>query len=244
MWIASLLLGLTAWAAPLIARIRKPAHRGWSLAVSFLCCALALLLQLLEVWQRVRQMDWSGLSDTVDMLVWPALVLVTGVFVFNLLSLIPWKWPAGLPDWEASPQQQLTLTLGLQGAVFLLAVLFFLFWEGSGRYNSSEIAPVLSLTAHALTLPAAVAALVLWRGRLSWTAPLGFALFPLALYLLIRITAISERLPYDWDALTRPMCETYSLPWGIVTLLLWAALWLFRFLRAKRRKSPPDPENA
>ncbi len=87
----SLLLGLIAWALPIIL-LAKPrfAHeniRVLLMLTSFCCCIAALCLQLFEVYHRVTIQDWSALMDIYPANAWVAVIL--GAFTV-LLNLAAW----------------------------------------------------------------------------------------------------------------------------------------------------------
>lgn len=84
--IASLLLGLGAWALPIAAILRRRRPRC---AGSFLLCALSLLCQILYTHHLVTIRDWSAIEDTHGAVTFAAVVLVGGSVLLNLLSL--WK---------------------------------------------------------------------------------------------------------------------------------------------------------
>ncbi len=81
--VASLLLGIAAWVLPLAAAAR-PARRGMFTAASFLCCALALVGQILSLGQRVFLGDFSGLEDTMGGTIGMVLILVAVTLALNL----------------------------------------------------------------------------------------------------------------------------------------------------------------
>ena len=53
-----------------------------------LCCAGALLSQLMDVKRLVLLGDWAALLDTVDVVVFAAVVLTAVTTVLNLLAVI------------------------------------------------------------------------------------------------------------------------------------------------------------
>ena len=81
--VASLLLGIAAWVLPLAAAAR-PARRGMFTAASFLCCALALVGQILSLGQRVFLGDFSGLEDTMGGTIGMVLIRVAVTLALNL----------------------------------------------------------------------------------------------------------------------------------------------------------------
>lgn len=84
--IASLLLGLGAWALPIAAILRR---RSPLCSGSFLLCALSLLCQILYTNHLVIIRGWSAIEDTHGAVTFAAVVLVGGAVLLNLLSL--WK---------------------------------------------------------------------------------------------------------------------------------------------------------
>ena len=73
--IGSILLGLAAWAIPLIQLARVRNGGGWDLVASFSLALLSLILQFFEIKVRVNEGDWSALMDTV-----PAQCMVVVLF--------------------------------------------------------------------------------------------------------------------------------------------------------------------
>ena len=88
--IGSLILGLAAWGLPLLA-IGKKYRFALCCIGSLSCCAVSLLLQLLEVKRRVEFSDWSALMDTVDAVALAAIVMICGVIVMNFVSLFGFR---------------------------------------------------------------------------------------------------------------------------------------------------------
>lgn len=85
--LGSLLLGLTAWILPLWELRRRLSGKGTRElpgAGSFVCCALALLFQLLYGRHLVLIRDWSALMDTAGAVVVAAGVLFAGTVLVNL----------------------------------------------------------------------------------------------------------------------------------------------------------------
>ena len=71
----SLLLGLAAWALPLMAMSRR-LRLGKALAASSLCCSVSLWCQLVYQDHLAALQDWSALLDTSGALVRTAAVLI------------------------------------------------------------------------------------------------------------------------------------------------------------------------
>lgn len=84
--IGSLILGLAAWGIPLFA-IGKKYRFALCCVGSLSCCAVSLMLQLLEIKRRVDLSDWSALMDTMGAVVLAAVVLIAGVLVINFAAL-------------------------------------------------------------------------------------------------------------------------------------------------------------
>ncbi len=86
--IGSILLGLLAWSIPCFSIEKKhTAHAAHCTScISFLCCAISLWLQLLEVQYRVQIEDMIAVMDTIDAVVSIAFILIVGTIFTNLLS--------------------------------------------------------------------------------------------------------------------------------------------------------------
>ncbi len=88
----SLVLGLAAWALPLLAFRPGRRQKAWALSLaSLVCCALALVFQLMYGQGYVRGGDWSALMDTVDAVVFAAQALVLGTVGLNLAVYLVWR---------------------------------------------------------------------------------------------------------------------------------------------------------
>ena len=83
--VASLLLGLVAWALP-ISTIITRRYRAAYPSVSFGLCSLSLLLQLMQVQNLVRKQDWSALMDTWYAVVFAGFVLLLVNLVANIAA--------------------------------------------------------------------------------------------------------------------------------------------------------------
>lgn len=83
--IASLLLGLAAWALPIVALIGKKKPRT---ALSAACCSLSLLCQILYTQHLVNIRDWAAMEDTHGAVTFAAAVLVCVTAILNALSLL------------------------------------------------------------------------------------------------------------------------------------------------------------
>ena len=90
--IASLALGLAAWALPLLALRPGRRQKAWALSLTSLaCCALALVFQLMYGQGYIHRGDWSALMDTVDAVVFAAKALVLGTLGLNLTTYFVWR---------------------------------------------------------------------------------------------------------------------------------------------------------
>lgn len=85
--VGSLILGLVAWILPLLA-IGKPYRFVLCCIGSTVCCTGSLLLQLLEVQNRVHLEDWSALMDTVDAVILAAVVMLVVTLIANAVALL------------------------------------------------------------------------------------------------------------------------------------------------------------
>lgn len=89
--LGSLILGLTAWIAPILAIIYpgKGAMKNCCglIIVSFSACAASLCLQLFEINHRVQSQDWSAIMDTIGFLIWVAVILATITVLLNIGAL-------------------------------------------------------------------------------------------------------------------------------------------------------------
>lgn len=83
--IASLVLGLISWIIPIIAIARC---KRVPLGPGMTCCAAALLLQLMEAKRRVNLSDWSALMDTIDAVVFAALVMLGICLVLHAAAFL------------------------------------------------------------------------------------------------------------------------------------------------------------
>ena len=85
--VASLLLGLVAWALPISTIITRRYRAAYPVA-SFGLCALSLLLQLMQVQARVYRQDWSALIDTQYAVVFAGIVLLLVNLVANIAAFV------------------------------------------------------------------------------------------------------------------------------------------------------------
>lgn len=85
--LASLFLGLAAWALPLAALVLK---KGKTFTfTSFCSCIFSLLLVILCLAHVVEIRDWSALMDTIEAFVFAATALAVGTLLLNLA--VAWK---------------------------------------------------------------------------------------------------------------------------------------------------------
>ena len=84
--LTSILLGLLAWALPILyLRVKK--RRELFCCGSFAACALSLLFQLREVMDRTNIGDLSAIMDTINAVNFCAAVLMTVTLILNLIAL-------------------------------------------------------------------------------------------------------------------------------------------------------------
>lgn len=86
--LGSIIIGLVAWIVPVIGINLKKSKPHLLSVISFSFCAIALLLQLVEIRHRVMVGDWSALMDTVPAIVGAAAVLVLVTIFINILILV------------------------------------------------------------------------------------------------------------------------------------------------------------
>lgn len=85
--IGSLALGFSAWIIALAANQRGK-HREVLIFSSFGCTCAALLLQFLEIKRRAELGDWPAIEDTIEGVIFGAVVLIGVTLVLNLVALI------------------------------------------------------------------------------------------------------------------------------------------------------------
>lgn len=85
--LASLCLGLISWVVPFLHLKRKTYSAGIS-GISYLCCALALLLQLTEVRHRASIGDLAAVMDTINAVVFAGAVMVGVCALLNLAAIL------------------------------------------------------------------------------------------------------------------------------------------------------------
>lgn len=91
--LASLLLGVPAWALPLWACARggcpgAPRRTLRCVAGSGAACALSLLLQLVDTAHLAAAGDWAALADTSQAVAGAAAILVTVTLFLNVLAVL------------------------------------------------------------------------------------------------------------------------------------------------------------
>lgn len=88
--ISSLCLGFLSWFLPLLSMKTKkiPIHPS---GISFLCCALALLLQLAEVNHRIGIGDAAAVADTIHAVTLAAAAMLVICAAINLVVFLRHK---------------------------------------------------------------------------------------------------------------------------------------------------------
>ena len=88
--LGSLLLGLTAWALPIVNLVKRnrSKHKKWYiLSLSSLCaCAASLLMQIFYTNYLIRIEDWSALMDTNNAVVLASTVLFLVALILNIIN--------------------------------------------------------------------------------------------------------------------------------------------------------------
>lgn len=85
--IGSIILGLAAWIFASLA-IAKHNHAQRFTTISFSACCLSLVLQLLEVSNRVNLGDYAAIEDTIRAVLFAAVTLVVVTVVLNVVALV------------------------------------------------------------------------------------------------------------------------------------------------------------
>lgn len=83
--LSSLVLGLIAWTVPLLCILRK-IELPFAASTSFFCCALALLLQIMEIKHRVNISDLSAVADTISAVALSGAVMLCVSLLLNLTA--------------------------------------------------------------------------------------------------------------------------------------------------------------
>ena len=83
--VGSLGLGLFAWSVAGIALIRKSKYRYGMSVCSFSMCVLSLLFQLAQVKYLVEIGDFSAIEDTIDAVVFAAVILTVITIALNMM---------------------------------------------------------------------------------------------------------------------------------------------------------------
>ncbi|NNJ30544.1 hypothetical protein [Lacrimispora defluvii] len=90
--IASLILGLTAWALPVINLVQynKASNRKWGIfsLTSISVCGISLYMQILYTDYLVKINDWSALMDTSGGVVSITGLLLVVTIMLNLVTLL------------------------------------------------------------------------------------------------------------------------------------------------------------
>ena len=85
--VGSIVLGLLAWLFGVLALAKHNyAHRLTT--ISFSACGLSLVLQLLEVSNRVNLGDYAAIEDTIRAVLFAAVTLVVVTVVLNVVALV------------------------------------------------------------------------------------------------------------------------------------------------------------
>lgn len=82
--ISSICLGLLSWFVPVLS-LKYRSRRIRFSAVSFLCCALAMLLQLAEVNHRVGIGDLAAVMDTIHAVTFAGGAMLAICVIVNLV---------------------------------------------------------------------------------------------------------------------------------------------------------------
>ena len=86
--LGSLILGLVSWIIPIFVAIQY--KKGCKLKhfsiYSFTSCAIALVLQLFEVRNRVNIQDLSAIMDTIGAISFVSVILVSVTFILNVIA--------------------------------------------------------------------------------------------------------------------------------------------------------------
>ena len=86
--VGSIALGVLAWLMSIWA-IGK--YKPWKPTFSYFFCAAALLLQLLEVWNRVRADDYAAIEDTVGAIAIAGIFMMAVTVILNLVAYFKFK---------------------------------------------------------------------------------------------------------------------------------------------------------
>jgi len=93
--LGSLVLGLIAWALPIVNLLRHKKHgrRNWVTfsMISISACAIALCFQIFYSYHLVRIEDWSALMDITNNVAFVAAVLVIVTLVLNAMTLLVYR---------------------------------------------------------------------------------------------------------------------------------------------------------
>ena len=84
--LASLLLGLGAWALAFLA-IRKPRRNIKFIFGSFACAGVATVCQFFEISHRMNAQDYGAVADTIGATAGAVAVLLAVTFLMNFLAV-------------------------------------------------------------------------------------------------------------------------------------------------------------
>ncbi|RDW18207.1 hypothetical protein CWR48_11510 [Oceanobacillus arenosus] len=93
--LGSLILGLIAWALPVInlARYEKSNNRYWVFLsiMSISACAISLCFQIYSTYDRVKSEDWSALMDTMEATATVSAILLIFTILLNAVTLVLYR---------------------------------------------------------------------------------------------------------------------------------------------------------
>ena len=84
--LGSIILGLTAWTLATMGILCR--RHGQTLGVmSFGCCGVSLVLQFCEISRRVSISDYAAIDDTIEGIIYCAIVLVAVTLCLNITAI-------------------------------------------------------------------------------------------------------------------------------------------------------------
>lgn len=90
--ISSIIFGLIAWIIPLVCIVQYKKLKLKTICISsiisFIFCAFSLFVQIFFVSIMVKLEDWSGLSDTIDVVLMVSLLLLIIALFLNSFIFI------------------------------------------------------------------------------------------------------------------------------------------------------------
>ncbi|MDR2940160.1 MAG: hypothetical protein LBV08_07565 [Clostridiales bacterium] len=93
--VTSLLLGLLAWALPVINLVKRSIseNKNWPIfaILSLGACSVSLFFQIIYQDYLARKEDWSAIMDTTGALVKVSLVLLIITFVLNVITVVAYS---------------------------------------------------------------------------------------------------------------------------------------------------------